>query len=99
MVGMVRSTVLAAPVEAVSEVLRDFNGHDRRHPIVKDSVIGREWPPDRMGCVQRFHLEDGAELREQLLWRSATPTWPSDAACATRRSRCWTTPPTSGWRR
>jgi hypothetical protein len=67
MVHVVKSTVMAAPVEAVWDVLRDFNGHDRWHPIVKDSVIDRGQPSDRIGCVRRFHLQDGSELREQLL--------------------------------
>lgn len=67
MVKVVKSTVLDAPVEAVWEVLRDFNGHDRWHPIVTDSVIERGQTSDRIGCVRRFHLADGSELREQLL--------------------------------
>jgi uncharacterized protein YndB with AHSA1/START domain len=64
---VVRSTVLNAPVEAVWDVLRDFNGHDRWHPAVADSHVERGWPSDRVGCVRRFHLVDGSELREQLL--------------------------------
>lgn len=67
MVKVVKSTILAAPVEAVWEVLRDFNGHDRWHPIVADSVIERGYPSDKIGCVRRFHLQDGSELRETLL--------------------------------
>lgn len=67
MVRVVKSTVLPAPVEAVWEVLRDFNGHDRWHPIVRDSAVERGWTSDRIGCVRRFHLQDGSELREQLL--------------------------------
>jgi hypothetical protein len=67
MVRVVRSTVLEAPVEAAWEVIRDFNGHDRWHPAVRDSLIERGEPVDRVGCVRRFHLRDGSELREQLL--------------------------------
>lgn len=67
MVKVTKSTVLDAPVEDVWEVLRDFNGHDRWHPAVADSVIDRGQPSDKVGCVRRFHLEDGSELREQLL--------------------------------
>lgn len=67
MVRVVKSTILPAPVEAVWEVLRDFNGHDRWHPIVRDSAIERGQTSDRIGCVRRFHLQDGSELREQLL--------------------------------
>ena len=67
MVKVVKSTVLNAPVEAVWDVLRDFNGHDRWHPIVADSVVEKGWTSDRVGCVRRFHLQDGSELRELLL--------------------------------
>lgn len=67
MVKVVKSTVLKAPVEAVWDVLRDFNGHDRWHPIVADSVVEKGWTSDRVGCVRRFHLQDGSELRELLL--------------------------------
>lgn len=67
MVRIVRSTIIEAPVEAVWDVLRDFNGHDRWHPAVADSQIERGQPFDRVGCVRRFHLVDGSELREQLL--------------------------------
>ncbi len=67
MVKVVKSTVLNAPVEAVWEVLRDFNGHDEWHPAVADSVVDRGQPSDKVGCVRRFHLADGSELREQLL--------------------------------
>ncbi len=67
MVKVVKSTVLDAPVEAVWEILRDFNGHDRWHPIVTDSVVEKGQTSDRIGCVRRFHLADGSELREQLL--------------------------------
>ena len=67
MVKVVKSTVIAAPVERVWEVLRDFNGHDQWHPAVADSVVERNLPSDKVGCVRRFHLADGSELREQLL--------------------------------
>lgn len=67
MVKVIRSTILEAPIEAVWEVLRDFNGHDRWHPAVATSQIERGREADRVGCVRRFKLSDGAELREQLL--------------------------------
>lgn len=67
MVKVIRSTVLPAPVEAVWEVIRDFNGHDQWHPAVATSQIERGNPSDMVGCVRRFRLEDGSELREQLL--------------------------------
>jgi uncharacterized protein YndB with AHSA1/START domain len=64
---VVRSTVIDAPVEAVWAVLRDFNGHDKWHPPVAESQIERGWTSDRVGCVRRFRLRDGSELRERLL--------------------------------
>ena len=62
-----RSTILDAPIDAVWDVLRDFNGHDRWHPAVATSRIERGEPADRIGCVRAFRLEDGSELRERLL--------------------------------
>ena len=64
---VVKSTVIDAPVEAVWGVLRDFNGHDKWHPPVAESSIERGWSSDRVGCVRRFRLQDGSELRERLL--------------------------------
>ncbi|WP_421981966.1 SRPBCC family protein [Roseibium sp.] len=70
MVKVVRSTVLKAPVETVWDVLRDFNGHDRWHPAVATSQMERGESSDRVGAVRRFRLQDGSELREQLLTMS-----------------------------
>lgn len=67
MVKVVKSTVIDAPVGRVWEILRDFNGHDRWHPIVAESHVERGWPADRVGCVRNFRLQDGANLRELLL--------------------------------
>jgi Polyketide cyclase / dehydrase and lipid transport len=67
MVRVVKSTIVEAPVETVWDTLRDFNGHDRWHPVVRDSVIEKGQTSDRIGCVRRFHLQDGSELREMLL--------------------------------
>ena len=67
MVKIVKSTIIDAPVDQVWEVLRDFNGHDHWHPAVAESAIERGNPSDKVGCVRRFTLQDGAELREQLL--------------------------------
>lgn len=64
---VIRSTVIDHPIDAVWAVLRDFNGHDRWHPAVADSIIERGQTSDRVGCVRRFHLKDGSELRELLL--------------------------------
>jgi hypothetical protein len=67
MVKVLRSTILDAPVDDVWAVIRDFNGHDRWHPAVRDSAVERNRASDEVGCVRRFHLVDGSELREQLL--------------------------------
>ena len=67
MVKVIRSTIMEAPVEAVWDMLRDFNGHDQWHPAVAISQIERRLPSDKVGCVRKFKLGDGAELREQLL--------------------------------
>jgi len=67
MVKVVKSTILDAPADRVWEVLRDFNGHDRWHPAVTESTIERGLSPAKVGCVRRFRLADGSELREQLL--------------------------------
>ena len=64
---IVKSTIIDAPCGRVWEVLRDFNGHDHWHPAVATSLIERGQSADKIGCVRRFKLTDGAELREQLL--------------------------------
>ena len=64
---IVKSTILDAPTGIAWALLRDFNGHDRWHPAVATSSIERAQPADKIGCVRRFRLRDGAELREQLL--------------------------------
>jgi uncharacterized protein YndB with AHSA1/START domain len=64
---VVRSTVIAEPVETIWAILRDFNGHDQWHPAVAESTIERGQTADRVGCVRRFRLADGSELREKLL--------------------------------
>ena len=69
-----RSTILEAPIESAWDVLRDFNGHDRWHPAIASSQIERGNPADRMGCIRKFRLADGAELREQLLTLSDMET-------------------------
>ena len=69
-----RSTILDAPIEAVWEVLRDFNGHDQWHPAIATSQIERGYASDKVGCVRKFQLEDGGELREQLLTLSDMET-------------------------
>jgi NADPH:quinone reductase-like Zn-dependent oxidoreductase len=67
MLRVTRSTVIDAPIERVWAVLRDFNSHTAWHPIVAESEIEGGEPSDRVGCVRRFTLHDGARVREQLL--------------------------------
>lgn len=67
MVEVYRSTVIDRPVETLWALLRDFNAHHDWHPAIKDSVIEAGKLPDQVGCVRRFRLQDGTELREQLL--------------------------------
>src|SRR5215472_6114725 len=67
MVRVRKSTVIEAPIDAVWGILRDFNGHERWHPAVAESLIEDGRRADEVGCVRRFRLVDGGELREQLL--------------------------------
>jgi NADPH:quinone reductase-like Zn-dependent oxidoreductase/uncharacterized protein YndB with AHSA1/START domain len=67
MIRVRRSTVIDAPIDAVWNIIRDFNGHERWHPAVAESRIEEGRASDEAGCVRRFRLQDGAELREQLL--------------------------------
>lgn len=67
MVEVRRSTIIDAPIDAVWRVLRAFNDHDQWHPVVTESRIEGSLAQDQIGCVRRFRLQDGAELREQLL--------------------------------
>ena len=64
---VVKSTIVNAPTDAVWDVIRDFNGHDQWHPAIATSQIERSNASDKVGCVRNFRLEDGANLREQLL--------------------------------
>jgi NADPH:quinone reductase-like Zn-dependent oxidoreductase len=65
-----RSAVIEAPTKNVWAVLRDFNSHAAWHPEIAQSRIEENPPSDVVGCVRRFRLRDGSELREQLLWLS-----------------------------
>ena len=67
MVKLQRSTIIGAPLSEVWALLRDFNGHDRWHPIVTSSAIEDDLDADRIGAVRNFRLADGGRIREQLL--------------------------------
>lgn len=62
-----KSAVIDAPLDAVWHLLRDFNSHGDWHPAVAESVIEAGKFPDQVGCVRRFRLRAGGEIREQLL--------------------------------
>lgn len=70
MVTVRRSTVIDAPVSAVWEVLRDFNGHHRWHPAVASSTLEEAARSDEVGAVRHFRLTSGERLREKLLYLS-----------------------------
>ena len=67
MVRVRRTTVLDAPVDAVWRILRDFNGHDRWHPIVERSDLEDGRRTDQIGAVRNFTIRSGERVREVLL--------------------------------
>jgi NADPH:quinone reductase-like Zn-dependent oxidoreductase len=67
MVRVVRSTIIDAPIDAVWGILRNFNDHERWHPAVRLSTIEDRRAPDEIGCIRDFALNNGGEIREQLL--------------------------------
>lgn len=67
MVAVCRSTVVEAPIEQVWHLLRDFNSHESWHPAIAHSEIENRRRNDEVGCIRYFRLQDGGELREQLL--------------------------------
>lgn len=62
-----KSTVIEAPLEAIWGLVRDFNSHGDWHPAIAESHVEDGRGGDEVGCVRRFRLRDGGELREQLL--------------------------------
>ncbi|HEV7437926.1 MAG TPA: SRPBCC family protein [Pseudorhizobium sp.] len=61
------STIIDAPVEAVWEVARDFNGLPNWNPGVVHSEIEDGLDADVVGCIRSFALADGTAVRERLL--------------------------------
>ena len=61
------STVVNVRNDRVWARVRDFNGMPNWHPAIAESRIEGGEPADKIGCVRRFRLKDGSELREQLL--------------------------------
>ena len=61
------SSVIGAPAARVWERVRDFNGLPRWHPAIRDSRIEDALPADKVGCIRNFNLQNGDNIREQLL--------------------------------
>ncbi len=61
------SSVIGAPAQRVWERVRDFNGLARWHPRIAESHIEEGEPADRVGCIRNFRLQNGDQIREQLL--------------------------------
>lgn len=61
------STVFNAPVDAVWQLLRDYDGMAGWHPAVATSAIEGDTPKDQAGSVRRLTLKDGAPIVEKLL--------------------------------
>ena len=61
------SSVIPAPAARVWERVRDFNGLPRWHPSIRDSRIEDALPADKVGCIRNFNLQNGDNIREQLL--------------------------------
>lgn len=61
------SSVIEAPADKVWEWIRDFNALPRWHPRIRDSRIEDALPSDKVGCIRNFSLQNGDNIREQLL--------------------------------
>jgi len=61
------SSVIGAPAPEVWARIRDFNGLPSWHPAIRDSRIEDALPADKVGCIRNFNLQNGDNIREQLL--------------------------------
>ncbi|MEL6678494.1 MAG: SRPBCC family protein [Pseudomonadota bacterium] len=61
------SSVIPAPAAKVWDRVRDFNGLPKWHPRIRDSRIEDALPADKVGCIRNFNLQNGDNIREQLL--------------------------------
>jgi len=66
-VRVMRSGVIDAPIDAVWDLLRDFNGHESWHPAISSSAMEAGDGTDQVGGIRAFTLKDGGLLREQLV--------------------------------
>ncbi|MEM9583051.1 MAG: SRPBCC family protein [Pseudomonadota bacterium] len=64
------SSVINAPADRVWDRIRDFNGLPKWHPKIRDSRIEDALPSDQVGCIRNFNLQNGDNIREQLLGMS-----------------------------
>lgn len=65
------SGVVGAPAERVWAVIAPFDGLAAWHPAFKSSVITNGVPANLVGAERLLTLQDGGEIREQLLGLSA----------------------------
>ena len=61
------SSVSGASPDRVWERVRGFNDLPRWHPLIRDSRIEDALPADKVGCIRNFNLQNGDNIREQLL--------------------------------
>ena len=61
------SSVINASAAKVWERVRDFNGLPKWHPRIRESRIENALPSDKIGCIRNFVLQNGDNIREQLL--------------------------------
>lgn len=61
------STIVNAPLDVVWNEIRDFGALDAWHPLIVACEIEDQEASDKVGCVRKFTLEDGALFREKLL--------------------------------
>ena len=60
------SSVINGRSDRVWAGVREFNGHERWHPAVAKSAIERGQSADKLGCVRRFVLRDGALVEDAV---------------------------------
>ena len=61
------SSVINASADKVWERVRDFNALPSWHQRIRDSRIEDALPSDKVGCIRNFNLQNGDNIREQLL--------------------------------
>jgi uncharacterized protein YndB with AHSA1/START domain len=61
------SIILKAPVQAIWQMIRDFNGLPNWAPAVAKSKIEGGLDADVVGCIRSFYTHDGNHIRERLL--------------------------------